>query len=342
MLLAQFASKKPARASMERSPTFLVLGLGFSENYSIHAEHAPKILCTLHQPNASIQRVMLLEDERDERREWPRANNERLLIRLNRKRSPKNIATRIINSVQALFAHFQRVAVGMEDFGIYRIPRRGLIRNRAILTKELISLEKTARQFGYHDEMFIARLGSYTVVPESVMAYLFFFLPFTLASRALFDACHFFDACSSQYNFIGDVVTEILHDPEGSPETEQERLRLENVVLSGYRTVEALVGEPGREPRFRARLQAFGIDFDEPVGFHGYPKMPLGRRIYWLQTIRDEAAAHGQRRRRTPLSFFEAMEAQELADSVLHKALWHGASVRGRREGPRSETAYFT
>ena len=85
---------------------------------------------------------------------------------------------------------------------------------------------KATREFGYPDDWLVSKLGSFTIVPESVMAHIFFFLPFILSSESLFDACHFFEACSSQYNFIGDDVSEICEEPDQTPETEQERLRL--------------------------------------------------------------------------------------------------------------------
>ena len=55
---------------------------------------------------------------------------------------------------------------------------------------------------------------------------------------------------------------------------------------------------------------------------------------------RDSAAAHGKRRRRNPFTIFEAMEAQHLAESVLHRALWFTADSIGRT-GDAAEIAFL-
>jgi Protein of unknown function (DUF2384) len=82
------------------------------------------------------------------------------------------------------------------------------------------------------------------------------------------------------------------------------------------------------------------MNYDERVGFPGRGKRRLGDRIRWLQGARDSAAAHGKRRRRNPLTMFEAMEAQHLADAVLHRALWFTAESHGRA-GDEAEIAFL-
>ncbi len=136
------------------------------------------------------------------------------------------------------------------------------------------------------------------------------------------------------------VVHEVLYEPRREPENEIERLSLENVVLQSFRTVEAIVGEPGNLKRFRERLKTWGIGHNELVGFPGRRKHRLEDRIRWLQNARDSAAAHGRRRRPNPFTLFEAMEAQHLADAVLQRALWWKAESLGR-EGDESEVAFL-
>lgn len=126
-----------------------------------------------------------------------------------------------------------------------------------------------------------------------------------------------------------------------SVEHERDRLRLENVVLSSFRTIEAIVGEPGREARFRAILRARGLDFDELVGFPGTRRKKLGPTIYALQRLRDATSAHGIRRRPNPVSWLEAMQAQHLAESVFHQALWQECCRVGRPEGVDEELTYL-
>jgi hypothetical protein len=103
--------------------------------------------------------------------------------------------------------------------------------------------------------------------------------------------------------------------------------------------IEAIVGEPGQERRFRQHLNVWGLDYDELVGF-GRRRHKLGDRIRWLQEVRDSAAAHGRRRRRNPFTQYEAMEAQHLAESVLNRAFWFTADSRGRT-GDEAEIAFL-
>lgn len=127
------------------------------------------------------------------------------------------------------------------------------------------------------------------------------------------------------------VVSDVLYRPDEEPRNETERLALENVILQSFRIIEALFGEPGDEKKFRERMKQRGLDADEAVGFPGRRRQKLLKRILWLQEARDSAAAHGRRRRRTPFTMYEGMEAQHVADSILNRALWFSAESRGRR-----------
>jgi hypothetical protein len=137
------------------------------------------------------------------------------------------------------------------------------------------------------------------------------------------------------------VVREVLDEPKRGPANEIERLAFENVVLQSFRVVEAIVGEPGKNStRLHVRLKAWNLDPYEKVGFPRRPKKMLEDRILWLRDARDSAAAHGKRRRRTPFTMYEAMEAQHLADTVLQRALWCKAESVGR-EGGDEEIAFL-
>lgn len=57
----------------------------------------------------------------------------------------------------------------------------------------------------------------------------------------------------------------------------------------------------------------------------------LGERIRWLREARDSAAANGKRRRLSPFTTYEAMEAHHVADAVLRRALWFTAESLGRK-----------
>jgi hypothetical protein len=179
------------------------------------------------------------------------------------------------------------------------------------------------------------------MIPDSLTAELFYLLPFVLRNEDLFNACLFFRSCLSEFSFMDGVVSEVLYEPKRGPENEIERLAFEHIVLQSFRTIEAVVGEPGNNvARFHERCRAWGIDPNERVGFGGRRKHRLEDRIRWLQDARDSAATHGRRRRLHPFTVFEAMEAQHLAFSVLEHALWWAAESQGR-EGDEAEIAYL-
>ena len=54
------------------------------------------------------------------------------------------------------------------------------------------------------------------------------------------------------------VVREVMYEPHRRAENEAERLGFENVVLQSLRVIEAIVGEPGKEHRFRQHLRDWG------------------------------------------------------------------------------------
>jgi hypothetical protein len=205
---------------------------------------------------------------------------------------------------------------------------------------ELLERLETLTGKESHPARIRGRLGSFVVIPDPPMATIFYLLPFVLQNEDLFNACSFFRSCCSEYSLMDGVAGDVLHEPRQEPENESQRLGLESVVLQSFRTIEAVVGEPGNEKRFRARLNAWGMSYDERVGFPGRGKRRLGDRIRWLQYARDSAAAHDKRRRRNPFTMFEAMEAQHLADAVLHLVLRFTAESSGRT-GDEAEIAFL-
>ncbi|NYF50878.1 hypothetical protein HDF12_001243 [Edaphobacter lichenicola] len=136
-------------------------------------------------------------------------------------------------------------------------------------------------------------------------------------------------------------ISDILRQRSMPVKHERDRVQLENVILSSFRTVEAVVGEPGKEHRFRAILMSRGLDFNELVGFPGTRRKRLGDAIYALQSLRDATSAHGVRRRSHPVSWLEAMQAQHLAESVFHTALWQECCRVGRLGGGDEELRYL-
>jgi hypothetical protein len=328
-----FAERRAARLSLGKSRFFLVLGLG--SQLGSEQNPLPPTLCTCFKPDALLRVVRLVSKERI----WSHNENARICIELKGRQTPKSrvaTANRIVSAIGGLFAQVHHTAY--HDLAPYQVPRE-LIKGTEIRV-ELLERLKALTGREPHPAGIRGRLGSFVVIPDPPMATIFYLLPFVLQNEDLFNACSFFRSCCSEYSLMDGVVGDVLHEPRQEPENESQRLGLENVVLQSFRTIEAVVGEPGNEERFRARLKAWGMDYDERVGFPGRRKHRLGDRIRWLQDARDSAAAHGKRRRRNPFTMFEAMEAQHLADAVLHRVLWFTAESLGRA-GDEAEIAFL-
>jgi hypothetical protein len=314
------AERSAARESLCKSRFFLVLGLG--ARLGSEENQPPSTLCTCSNPDALLKVVTL------ESKKWRHNQNARIFIELKGRGTPKSrlsAANRIVSAIAGLFAQVHHTAY--HAFTPYQIPKEFIkgVEVKLELVERLDDL--TGDPYGPDIK---EELQSFVTISDHAMAAIFYLLPFALQNEDLFNACAFFRSCCSDYNFMDGVVGEVLHDPGQHPDNESQRLALENVVLQSFRVVEAIAGEPGNEQRFRQRLKLWGIGYDERVGFPGRRKQKLGHRICWLQDVRDSAAAHGRRRRRSPFTMFEAMEAQHLADVMLHRALWFAAESLGR------------
>jgi len=328
-----FAERSAARLILNKSRFFLVLGLG--AQLGTEENPLPPTLATCSNPNVVLTVIRLTSKKRIRCDN----SNARVLIELRGRQSPKSrvaTANRIVSAIGGLFSYVHHSAC--QDLALYQIPK-ALIEGAEVSEEQLVELEaRTGRE--PYPEGILARLRSCVFIAESRTAMIFYLLPFVLQNEDLFNACSFFRSCCSEFNFMDGVVQEVLYEPRREPVNEVERLALEHLVLQSFRTVEAIVGEPGNVKRFRDRLKAWGIEHNERVGFPGHAKHRLEDQIRWLQCARDSAAAHGRRRRVNPFTMFEAMEAQHLADAVLERALWWAAESLGRK-GDEPEVAFL-
>jgi hypothetical protein len=328
-----FEQRRDARLSLSKSRFFLLLALG--AQFGSEENPIPTPFCTCSNPRFE-HRVVHVTHEKTTRYRDMQA---RALIELKGRQSAKTrraIAKKIASAIEGLFSHVHHSHF---EFTPHQIPKEfikrgevnvGLVEELEALTDGDIYLDRIRE-----------RLLSSVIIAPSSLAMIFYLLPFVLQNEDLFNACMFFRSSCSEFCFMDGVVSDVLYEPKREPENESERLALEHLVLQSFRTVEAIVGEPGKhEKRFRERLKTWGFDWNERVGFRRHKRNRLEDRIRWLQGARDSAAAHGKRRRRNPFTHYEAMEAQHLADSVLHRALWHTAEKLGR-EGDEAEIAFL-
>ena len=94
--------------------------------------------------------------------------------------------------------------------------------------------------------------------------------------------------------------------------------KAESAFLNAFKTVEAIVGEPGKDRTRRKltqRLQARGINPDEDVGYR--VKENLIDKILKYHSLRDQIAAHGIGNIKRELKLSELIDLQSLARHLL-------------------------
>jgi len=306
-----FEKRQAARLVLKKSRFFLVLGL--IPDLGSELNPVPPTITTCSAPYFLLRQITLTS----KKPRWSREGT-RLLLELKGRQSPNSrvaTASRIVSAIGALFSQVHHTAYA--NLAPYQIPKE-LAKGKEVSIEQIEELEARTGVYGYTVDL-LMQLGSGVMIAPSSMATIFYLLPFVLQDNDLFDACNFFRSCVSEFSFMDGVARDLLDEPDREAEGETERLAFEHIALQSFRTIEALVGEPGSNVgRFRERLKRWNIRYDEPVGFPGRPKRNLEDRIRWLHDARDSAAAHGKRRRTRPFTVFEAMEAQhKLAEASL-------------------------
>jgi hypothetical protein len=316
---------------------YLILGFSLDTAFDGQQNAPPKVVCTTGFSSARILAFDLPYEEPPAEKnlgQW------RLAIEVNLKDS--SAARRVFSGFEALLT---RVYHGLiDDLAMEPLPT-GVMKGRRIrLARFISSAGQRAQATGVFSFQRSAdsRIRSYFQTAHGVNAFVLYQLPTVLQSEALFSACSFFQSCCSEYAFVGDSISDALRRRRKVADLERERQSLEAVVLNSFRVVEAIVGEPGKDrDKFRKRMATKGLDFDERVGFRGSRRKAFGEEIYRLQELRDSTSAHGIRRRKHPVTFFEAMRAQHLAESLLHQVLWQECCRTGRPYGTPEELAYL-
>jgi hypothetical protein len=338
--------------SKQDSHLFFVLGLGYSLDSSPEDKFAgkfspqkpPAVVSTINRLSARVRPVLLIENEEGTRSDvWYWSGYGRLVIEVWKSDAPASAARRLTDGLHSLMAVIGELPAPFE-FVPYEIPQT-IVKNGRITWKELESVEghfNKKRTNVYSDLLgFEKSIRDAIYISGRRLAHIFFHLPTLVRLDSLFDAAHFYQEAVRDFQFAGDDVREILAEPEARPETGTDRVALESATLNSFRAVEAIVGEPGKENRFRNHLLAAGINADETVGYAGDPEWKISERIRWLQDLRDKTSGHGRRSRSDPLRYREAMEAQDLAKAVVVRALIHHTSLAGRVDGEPAEKRFL-
>jgi hypothetical protein len=325
-MLPDRKQQEKVRREIDHSRFHLVLGIGLSLDSPLGAgsppRRPPRVLSTIAELGVKVKPVLLLESRQYLRKDvWHVCRAGRLLVVVERGERPARRVRKVADGLQSLFALFFG-APAVHRIATCQIPER-LVRAGAVYINELKAVERIAAQ-RFDLMTFKSKVVSAFFVSEQVVAHIFFYLPTICRRDDLYDAAHFYAESVSDYQFLGDGVREVLDDPSRCPESKEDQVKLEGAVLNSFRAVEAVVGEPGkRQERFRRRLVDAGIEPGQQVGYSGEEQHTIGDRIQWLHDLRDATSAHGRRRRASPLTYLEVMEAQDVAQAVVMDALVH-------------------
>jgi len=142
----------------------------------------------------------------------------------------------------------------------------------------------------------------------------------------IFDAAHFYWASVHEFVFLGDSVREVLDNINATPVYRMGLVRAENAIQNAFKAIEALIGDPPKDDgRLRGKIKAAGLDPDEQAGWdipeYGLATRSILERVRELRDVRDKRAAHARTGANRRITYFEMMEAQDLAlDFVLASA----------------------
>lgn len=145
-----------------------------------------------------------------------------------------------------------------------------------------------------------------------------------LSDSHIFDAAHFYWASVHEFSFLGDGVREVIDDINAIPVSRYVLSRAENAVLNAFKAIEALIGNPPQDDgRLRKRIEAAGLDPDEQVGFSGYGLTPgsIFDKVRKLSRARDKRAAHGRTAAKHAITYYEIMDAQQLALTFIFASI---------------------
>ena len=134
----------------------------------------------------------------------------------------------------------------------------------------------------------------------------------------MFDAAHFYWASVREFVFSGDAVQEVIDDINVTPVSRIDLVRAENAIQNAFKAIEALIGDPPKDDRrLRNKIETTGLDPDEQVGWdvpeYGLASRSVLEQVRELSRIRDKRAAHARTEGNRRITYFEMMDAQELA-----------------------------
>ena len=236
-------------ASAPRPSQYLILGISLC-SYSPYQRDCspPDTICTSGFNNALFVTMQMPD------REQANLQSGHWRICVETERKSIVTARHITSGLESLLTLLNHGAT--EDLSVQLIPPR-VLRGRVILKNELLrSVEETAGRSGdfYLARAFRGMLGTFAMLPEILYADAFLQLPTLLQSRHLFEAATFFHSACKDFTFTGDTIGEILRTPSRTLDSERERIKLENVVLSSFRVVRSIAGRARKRTSIQTTL----------------------------------------------------------------------------------------
>lgn len=128
-------------------------------------------------------------------------------------------------------------------------------------------------------------------------------------------AAMFFDASQQSFFVYPGDISEVASLTDQFSESSWEQIKLEDALLSSFKTIEAIIGDPPKSDlKFHARLKAFGIDPEEVVGYGS--KKAIAQVIREMNVARDKKSAHGATPDRA-IAIADVLEYQACARLIL-------------------------
>lgn len=195
------------------------------------------------------------------------------------------------------------------------------------LSKERISVEDVVAGVypfgGSEDDRAFLTAGLISAIkyPCEVINQAFQNVPVVLMCEPVSQALSFYKQFKSEgYRDWHDAIVAV-HDPEKAPGNREEQARMESALFHAYKSIEALVGEPGKPERFMRVMERWGLDPNFIIPNREEGKTVV-KQIYELQKIRDKKAGHGHKSRSSkPVTCYEILKAQRLAKHVISRAI---------------------
>lgn len=245
------------------------------------------------------------------------------LLRVNDALSPERIVD-CIHAATSLCEHpIEDETVTLLPFSKSWLPKRGVLRWNDLLT----NLERLdGRRWHPSNTKHLGLSMSCGGAERDEMMWTL--IPMLLTEERLLYAALFLRASEEQIAFKGDDIEDTVLRADDFPLQLHEAVKIENAIHNAYKVVEAIYGGTlsNDEQKVRKQLQSQGIFVDEPVGYqhHGlHPREPILLKIAKLREARDDRAAHGRIHANRKNTYYELMDYQALARTILWMRIRH-------------------